>query len=89
MDVLDTLLSPLPLVFQNLFPERGLKPISVPLRGKTDTNCFSEPIPRKGTETEWNSKHNNYKWQRRFSEPIPRKGTETRLAESPDEYAAE
>jgi len=38
---------------------------------------FSEPIPRKGTET------NNYlgdkalqnKW--RFSEPIPRKGTET------------
>jgi len=38
---------------------------------------FSEPIPRKGTETARPVKIEEKKNQVRFSEPIPRKGTET------------
>jgi len=43
---------------------------------KANIGCFSEPIPRKGTETSLSNC-----WSLRvfssFSEPIPRKGTET------------
>ncbi len=65
-------------VFQNLFPERGLKP-SWELTVKHWGNwCFSEPIPRKGTETVHCCTERRKHLCHRFSEPIPRKGTETR-----------
>jgi len=40
-------------VFQNLFPARGRKPHCTVLRSAEYAcpTCFSEPIPRKGTET--------------------------------------
>jgi len=46
--------------------------------------CFSEPIPRKGTETRA-IQHREQTKMPGFSEPIPRKGTETsdRARESP------
>ncbi len=67
------------MVFQNLFPERGLKQCYWSWCRVGLLRCFSEPIPRKGTET--TSKQTYYKlWHPRFSEPIPRKGTETLVA---------
>ncbi len=39
------------IVFQNLFPERGLKHLTVKGETKVFVVSFSEPIPRKGTET--------------------------------------
>jgi len=66
-------------VFQNLFPARGRK-LAV-LASKSSLNpaqqSFSEPIPRKGTETEGLTPAQQERLDWRFSEPIPRKGTET------------
>ncbi len=64
-------------VFQNLIPERGRKRRGDALAASKEPS-FSEPNPRKGTET-------LYFWDRlrisasSFSEPNPRKGTETLL----------
>ncbi len=66
-------------VFQNLFPERGLKPQIFLLIQHHMQECFSEPIPRKGTETSVRYKAICKNNCLRFSEPIPRKGTETLL----------
>jgi len=46
----------------------------------TLSKCFSEPIPRKGTETSVTTSDVCYYTQASFSEPIPRKGTETYTA---------
>jgi len=65
-------------VFQNLFPERGLKPVDRDLGDVVLLDLgFSEPIPRKGTETRGSFGGDFWLRQKSFSEPIPRKGTET------------
>jgi len=67
-------------VFQNLFPARGRKPWSELETKKLATGSFSEPIPRKGTETVYDFLP--FIFIKGFSEPIPRKGTETLLISS-------
>jgi len=69
-------------VFQNLFPARGRKRFrNLLLKRICVFASFSEPIPRKGTETaDLVIAQDDYKGC--FSEPIPRKGTETTLVAS-------
>ncbi len=64
-------------VFQNLFPERGLKLMHILTTLLARLRCFSEPIPRKGTETLTPLRCWELWGLACFSEPIPRKGTET------------
>ncbi len=40
------------IVFQNLIPERGRKPLASKGKQASKGGRFSEPNPRKGTETE-------------------------------------
>jgi len=65
-------------VFQNLFPARGRKPGASVSSNYGDLIAgFSEPIPRKGTETLLTRYQEKREQLSCFSEPIPRKGTET------------
>jgi len=67
-------------VFQNLFPARGRKLTAVDAGMELHWFYrFSEPIPRKGTETIHLPPQLPRSQHPCFSEPIPRKGTETQV----------
>ncbi len=61
-------------VFQNLFPERGLKQrVVVVLRARQPVS-FSEPIPRKGTETMTAPSSGNHSAPKVFQNLFPERG---------------
>ncbi len=70
------------LVFQNLFPERGLKPPSFSSQGLSRISLPSLFFRTYSPKGDWNffrSWSVFFRGIPRFSEPIPRKGTETIL----------